>query len=171
MVLPAVVTLSVIALQASGLQPRVVVALLLAAVTPALCEADVLFRRLPNEFVLPGYPVALAACAAQWWHSGEFPGVALACGGVAIAVFSVLVAVGGMGMGDAKLAGVLGLSAGLLGAETALAALVLAFLLGGVAAVHALAGRERGGIPFGPYLLAGYWIALLVTSSPGGSWT
>ena len=171
MALPVVATLIVIAFQAAGLQPRVVPALFLAAVTPALCEADLLARRLPNEFVLPGYPVALAACAAQWWHVGEFPGAALAAGGIAVAAFALLVAFGGMGMGDAKLAGVLGLSAGLVGPSAAAVAAAVGFLLGGLAAAGALARREAGGIPFGPFLLAGYWIALLVMPSPGGSWT
>lgn len=171
MALPAVAILTVVAFQAAGLQPSLIPAVFLAAVTPVLCETDALVRRLPNAFVLPGYPVALAACAAEWWRGGAVPVAALAAGGILLGVFSTLVAFGGMGMGDAKLAGVLGLSAGLFGAATATLAVTAAFLLGGAAAVHALAKEERGGIPFGPYLLAGYWIALVISASPDGSWT
>ena len=164
MALPAAATLAIVAFQAAGLQPRLIPALFLAAITPALCSADVLFRRLPNALVLPGYPVALAACGAQWSRTGEFPTAALAAGGITIAVFGVLVALGGMGMGDAKLAGVLALSAGLISRSTAVATVVVAFLLGGIASVSALAQGERGGIPFGPFLLAGYWIALALAA-------
>lgn len=62
-----------------------------------------------------------------------------------------------MGFGDVKLAGVLG---AMLGAQNLLVALMLAFLFG---AVGGLIGRALGRgriVPFGPYLVAGAWVAL-----------
>ena len=71
----------------------------------------------------------------------------------------------GMGFGDVKLAGVIGLVTGYVGwgalAVGAFAAFVLA---GGYGAVLLATGRggRRSGIPFGPWMLAGGWVGLLV---------
>lgn len=71
----------------------------------------------------------------------------------------------GMGMGDVKLAGGLGLYAGWLGWEHLLGAIVLGFVAGGVVAlVLVLARRATGSthLPFGPAMLAGTGLALLL---------
>jgi leader peptidase (prepilin peptidase) / N-methyltransferase len=36
------------------------------------------------------------------------------------------------------------------------------FLLGGIAAIGALRGGRGASIPFGPFLLAGFWVAVVV---------
>jgi leader peptidase (prepilin peptidase)/N-methyltransferase len=70
---------------------------------------------------------------------------------------------GGMGMGDVKLAAVLGLASPT--SVIAFASPLLAFLLGGVVALVVLVVRGKGTrIPFGPFLLAGYAGALLVSA-------
>ena len=64
---------------------------------------------------------------------------------------------GGLGMGDVKLAGGLGVYTGVLGPTAVLAAGVGAILLGGVAAgLLVLAGRATGrtALPFGPAMVA-----------------
>ncbi len=133
----------------------------LAAVTPALWATDVAERRLPNRLVLPGYPVALGAAGAVWVATGRAPVVALAAGLAYFAFLFVLGLVGGLGMGDVKLGGVLGLAAGMVAPAAAVAAPVLAFVLGGIGALVTLV-RGRGGasIPFGPYMLVGFWSAV-----------
>lgn len=68
---------------------------------------------------------------------------------------------GGMGFGDVKLAAVIGFW---LGTEKALLALLLAFVLGGTAAVLLLASGRRSrreAIAFGPFLCLGAAIGLL----------
>jgi leader peptidase (prepilin peptidase)/N-methyltransferase len=73
------------------------------------------------------------------------------------ALFAVALVSGGMGMGDVKLAALIGLVLGALGLRYVAVAAGAALVLGGVGGVVALlAGRGRkGAIPFGPYLAAG----------------
>jgi leader peptidase (prepilin peptidase)/N-methyltransferase len=69
----------------------------------------------------------------------------------------------GMGMGDVKLAALIGLALGSLGMSYVAVAAGAGILLGGMGAVVALAlGRSRkDAIPFGPYLAAGAAVAAL----------
>ena len=157
---PAAVLLGTVSIAAAGLEPRALPLLYLAAVTPRLCSIDVTYRRLPNRLVVPGYFVGLAGAAAQWLVTGELPFLALASGSAYFVFMLAFALAGGMGMGDVKLAGVLGMSAGLLGLSAALLSPLAAFLLGGVAATIALRGGGGASIPFGPFLLAGFWIAV-----------
>ena len=126
----------------------------LIAVTPALVRTDLRERRLPNRIVLPGIVVGGIAAALQ-------PSVlpVLAALGYA-GVLLLLALAGGVGMGDVKLAALIGLACP--AASAALGAPIAAFLLGGAAASVALLRQGRGArIPFGPAMLAGYWVALL----------
>ena len=161
--LPAAAVLAVIAVVATGVDVRALPLVYLAAVTPTLCAVDALERRLPNRLVLPGYLVAIAGGVAHWIVTGQLAVVAVVSGAAYFAFMLAFAAAGGMGMGDVKLAGVLGLSAGLLGLGTAIISPVAAFLLGGVAAIAALRGGRGSSIPFGPFLLAGFWIAVVVS--------
>ena len=71
----------------------------------------------------------------------------------------------GMGFGDVKLAGVLGLFLGWLGWGELAVGAFLGFLIGAVAGIGLIvAGRagRKTAIPFGPYMLAGALIAVLV---------
>lgn len=164
--LPLAATLAVVAVSSVGLEPRVIPALYLAAVTPALGAADVRERRLPNDLVLPGYAAAGLGLAGDAVAHGGVSMLAILGGVAFFGSFLLIAALGGMGMGDVKLAGVLGIAAGLVGVTALVVAPLAAFLLGGVAAVAALRGAGASSIPFGPYLLAGFWIALLVAEGP-----
>ena len=69
----------------------------------------------------------------------------------------------GMGLGDVKLAGAIGL---FLGLQAAIAALVLAFLIGALLALPVLAAGRRGrrdALPFGPFIVIA---AFLLVYSP-----
>ena len=74
---------------------------------------------------------------------------------------------GGIGMGDVKLAALLGLASPTM--AIALVAPLAGFLLGGIVASRIMVrgllagrGREAGRehLAFGPYLLLGYWLAV-----------
>ena len=159
---PAGALLSVIAIVALGADARTLPLIYLAAVTPTLCAIDAAERRLPNRLVLPGYLVAAAGILAHWIVTREVALVALVSGAAYFVFMLAFGVAGGMGMGDVKLAGVLGLCAGLLGPTAAIVSPVAAFVLGGVAALAALRGGRGASIPFGPFMLAGFWIAVVV---------
>ncbi len=68
---------------------------------------------------------------------------------------------GGMGLGDVKLALVLGIW---LGVEQSVLCLILAFVAGGLVGIILLATgmkNRKEPIPFGPYLCAAGWVSLL----------
>jgi leader peptidase (prepilin peptidase)/N-methyltransferase len=71
----------------------------------------------------------------------------------------------GMGFGDVKLAGVLGMYTGWLGWGNWAVGLFLGFFLGGVFGIALIAARRGGrksAVPFGPFMLLGVLLAVLV---------
>jgi leader peptidase (prepilin peptidase)/N-methyltransferase len=139
----------------------------LAGVSVALAVIDLEHHRLPDAIVLPSYAVGGVLLAASSILVGDWPALVRAAIGLASLFAFYLIAAlsypGGMGFGDVKLAGVLGLYLAWLGwGEFAVGAFA-AFLLGGLYAVVLLVTRrvERtGGIPFGPWMLAGAWVGV-----------
>lgn len=142
--------------------------LYLTAVAVALALIDVDVHRLPDAIVKPSYVVAavLLGAAALADHDGGAAVRALV-GMVALyAVYAALaVAVpGGMGWGDVKLAGLLGLYLGSLGWGQLVVGAFSAFVLGGalgLALVVARRAGRRSAIPFGPFMLAGAFVGLV----------
>lgn len=143
--------------------------LYLAAIAVALTLIDVDVRRLPDAIVLPSYGVVavlllLPAVADDRWDDLLR---AVLGGAVLFAVYFALAFVNprGMGFGDVKLAGVLGGYLGWLGWGVLGVGAFLGFLLGGlyggVLIVLRKAGRKSA-IPFGPFMLAGALLAVLV---------
>jgi leader peptidase (prepilin peptidase)/N-methyltransferase len=138
----------------------------LAAISIALAAIDLDVRRLPDRIVLPGYAVGVVLLGAADLLRGDLgaAGTAAAVAGVAALLFAVLWLIGGMGLGDVKLAGVLGLFLGQLGAAEGVVGIAAGFLLGAVVGVVLMllrrAGR-RSAIPFGPWMLAGAWVGVL----------
>lgn len=153
--------------------------LYLAAISVALALIDLETHRLPDAIVLPSYGVALALLAlASWNPGGEADWTALGralIGGVAMfLVYFLLVLVypRGMGFGDVKLAGVLGLYLGWFGWGALAIGWFSAFLLGGIFSLALVvlgrAGRKSG-IPFGPWMLLGAAVGI-VAGEPVWSW-
>ncbi len=140
----------------------------LAAVGIALALIDLDVHRLPNALTLPSYVAGLALLAIDAITRHTYGRLLHAVIGMAAlyAFYFVLAFAkpGGMGFGDVKLAGVLGLYLGYLGwGELAVGAFA-AFLLGGVGGISLMALRRAGRkskIPFGPFMIAGALIAVL----------
>jgi leader peptidase (prepilin peptidase)/N-methyltransferase len=142
--------------------------LFLASVSVALAAIDLDVRRLPDRIVLPSYVVALVLLGATDLLRGDLVAFATACAGAGASalLFAVLwfVKPGGMGLGDVKLAGVLGLFLGQLGVAQLGVGIAGGFVLGGVFGIALLAVRraQRGSaIPFGPWMLAGAWVGVI----------
>ncbi len=143
--------------------------LYLAAVSVALALIDLDVRRLPDVLTLPSYVVgavllALASLGEQdpWAFLRALLGMA-----ALFAVYFLLAFAhpGGMGWGDVKLAGVLGLYTAWLGWGPWAVGLFAGFFLGGVVAVGLLlAGRagRKSAVPFGPFMLCGALLTVLV---------
>ncbi|MBR22657.1 MAG: prepilin peptidase [Microcella pacifica] len=142
--------------------------LYLAAVSIALAAIDLDVHRLPNSIVLPTYLVGGVTLTVAAISTGDLVSLARAAAGAGIlfAFYLVLalIAPRGMGMGDVKLAGVLGLFLGWFGWEALAVGALAAFLLGGlygVILILARRARRTTGIPFGPWMLAGAWLGIL----------
>ncbi|MFC0863467.1 prepilin peptidase [Sphaerimonospora cavernae] len=119
--------------------------------------------RLPDVITLPSYPVLLALLApsGRWFD-------AIAAGGVLVSFYAVMWfgRPTGIGLGDVKLAGLIGLLTGALGVQTAVAAGMGGFLLGALYAVGLLVtrrGTRKTEFPFGPFMLVA---ALAAAAAP-----
>ncbi len=124
-----------------------------------LAVVDLATRRLPNRVTLP---VSAAAVILRASFERSELGVSVVAGVSALAVFALLYVLlrGGLGMGDVKLAGMLGF---LLG-RAVVPALVLGIIAGGVvSAALLLSGRAKltSAIAYGPYLALGGSVAIL----------
>jgi leader peptidase (prepilin peptidase)/N-methyltransferase len=132
-----------------------------AAMLIAVADIDLEHRIVPNRILAPMAVWAIGASAIV--QTGKLPELAIA--GAAAFTFLLIAAVAypaGMGMGDVKLAGVMGLYLGLSVAP----ALLIAFLAGSVVGVAILvrhgAGARKRGVPFAPFLALGGLAALVV---------
>lgn len=139
--------------------------LYLAAISIPLTLIDLRTHKLPNRIVYPAYAVAASLLILASALTGDGAGVirTLAGCGILFALYLVLALIypGGMGLGDVKLAGVLGLYLGFLGWGPLLVGGFAAFVVGGLFSIALIALRRanrKSGIPFGPWMLAGTWI-------------
>lgn len=133
-------------------------ALLGMALVPVIA-VDLTHRLIPAVIVLPAAALGLAATIAaepsRWWEP-----VAGAAGAAGFLFLLWLVYPGGMGLGDAQLALLMG---AVLGASV-IPALAVAFLAGSILGVallvrHGSAARKMA-VPFGPFLACGALVAL-----------
>lgn len=141
--------------------------LYLGAISVALALIDIETHTLPNRIVLPGYLVAAVLLAASGVLGGDYgPLLRSAIGLAAMWCAYALMRIAypkGMGFGDVKLAGVLGLYLGWSGWGPLVVGSFAAFILGGLFGILVIVVRRGGrasGIPFGPWMLAGAWIGI-----------
>jgi len=151
-----------------GLDPVLPAYLYLAAVGLALALIDLDCKRLPDALTLPSYPVAAALLGiAALAGSGSGSLVRALLGGAAMyAVYFALCFAypAGMGFGDVKLAGVLGMYTAWLGWGAWAVGLFLGFFLGGLFGLGLIAlkkGGRKTAVPFGPFMLLGVLLAIL----------
>ena len=144
--------------------------LYLGAIGAALTLIDLDVHRLPDLIVLPSYPIVFVlllvptVVTGQWEAllRGVLAGLALFVGYLMLALISP--GGGGLGLGDVKLAGVLGLLLGWLGWSPAIVSVLAAFIIGGFIALILLLLRRTSrssSIAFGPSMILGAWVALM----------
>lgn len=140
-----------------------------ASISIALAAIDLDTHRLPDAIVLPAYPVlgVLLTTAAILLGDLESAARAAAGAGILFAGYFALALISprGMGMGDVKLAGVIGLVLGWFGWPALVVGALAAFLLGGLVGVALIVARRASrntGIPFGPWMLGGAWVGILL---------
>lgn len=160
-----------------GADPVLPAYLYLAAVGMALALIDVDTRRLPDVLTLPSYAVLallLGLGALLGSDSGDLLRALL--GGLAMYAFYFALCFAypaGMGFGDVKLAGVLGLATGWLGWGAWAVGLFGGFVLGGAWGIGLLVlgrGGRKSKVPYGPFMLLGVLVAVLVGQGLAGAY-
>lgn len=160
----------------AGLVPLAVLPALLVfmAYSIALSLIDIQQGLLPNAIVLPAYPVIAVLLVLASWATGDWSALLHASiGGAALFAFFFVVWFvypAGMGYGDVKLAGLLGLMLGWFGWAPLLVGSFAGFLIGAVVGVIVMIARRTGrktSIPFGPSLLAGVWVGIFLGAAIG----
>ena len=130
----------------------------IAVIAIWLAVIDAKTMRIPNKIVVPAILMAALLMASLGWNLVWQPILAAAASFGFLLVLN-LVTRGQIGMGDVKLAALLGLGLGALGWGYWLLGVSLGFVFGGIGAlVLLLRGRGlglRSYFAYGPYLVAG----------------
>jgi leader peptidase (prepilin peptidase)/N-methyltransferase len=156
--------LAAAALVRYGLSAAGLITAFTCGVLVVLSVIDMESHRLPNNIVLPSAAIVLVArlaSAPEHWQAWLGAGV----GAFAFFLVFALIYPAGLGMGDVKLALLLGFALG----GAVLPALLVGTLAGCAAGIVLLirngAEARRRAIPFGPFLAFGA-IAVLLISAP-----
>jgi leader peptidase (prepilin peptidase)/N-methyltransferase len=154
-----------------GWDPILLLWAYLVPVGVALAVVDWRTRLLPTKVIAPSYAVLVALTLLAAVLSGDWDSLVRAGWGWLIAggTFFVLwfIYPRGMGYGDVRLSGLLGIALGYLGWAELLTGVYAGFLLGGVGGLLLSALRivDRKAYPFGPFMLVGALVGVL--AGPG----
>ncbi|MGN6218805.1 MAG: prepilin peptidase [Microbacterium sp.] len=152
----------------------IVAFLYFAAISIVLTLIDLDTHRLPNAIVLPSYLVAGILFTTAAALTGDWGSLLRAAIGMAVlyAFYAILrlARPGGMGGGDVKLAGVVGIHLGWIGWGALAVGAFAAFLYGGLFGIALLLLRRAGrktAIPFGPWMILGAWTGVFAGEAVG----
>jgi leader peptidase (prepilin peptidase) / N-methyltransferase len=131
-----------------------------AAVLVAVAAIDLEHRIVPNRIVVPAAIFGLVAAALV--ERGQLPELLIAGGAAFTALLVAALAYpAGMGMGDVKLAGIMGLYLGAAVAPALLAAFAAGAGVGGAILARDGAAARKRALPFAPFLALGGLVGLL----------
>jgi leader peptidase (prepilin peptidase)/N-methyltransferase len=141
--------------------------LFLAAAGVLLAVVDLQHHLLPNRVVVPSIGIGAVLLLVAALSDGNWEALLRAAlgAGVLFVVFLVLALISprGLGMGDVKLAGLIGLYLGWIGWGAVVVGAAAGFVIQALLALALLAGRRiglRGELPFGPAMLLGAAVAI-----------
>lgn len=144
--------------------------LYLGVIGAGLTLIDLDVHRLPDLIVLPSYPIAFLLLLVPTVVTGHWDALLRGVlGGAALYLVYLGLALvspggGGLGFGDVKLAGVLGLLLGWLGWGPVIVSFLLAWVIGAALALVLLAMRRTSRsshLAFGPSMILGAWVAVI----------
>jgi len=135
------------------------------AVGVPMAAIDATTGKLPDRLTLPSYPILAVLLGAA---EGASPSQGSTTRGVVaaallVAVFFASALLRGVGLGDVKLAGLLGLVLGFRSWTTVYVGMLVAFVLAALFIVFLSSSRRNcAHIPLGPFLVAGAMVAILL---------
>ncbi len=157
----ATFALVMLALVQFGPSARALGAAFLLCVVAALAIVDLEQRRIPNRIVLPAIAVVLAAqIALDPRGTPELLAISLAAG--LFFCLPMLISPGGMGMGDVKLAVLLGAALGPAVVLAIAVAVLASFFVALALLARDGAAARKTAIAFGPFLALGAVIAIFL---------
>jgi leader peptidase (prepilin peptidase)/N-methyltransferase len=146
---------------ARGVDSDLVLELPFAAVLVAVAAIDLEHRIVPNRIVIPAAVFGLVAAALV--DFGQLPELLIAGAAAFTALLLAALAYpGGMGMGDVKLAGIMGLYLGAAVAPALLAAFAAGAGVGLAILARDGASARKRALPFAPFLALGGLVGLLI---------
>jgi leader peptidase (prepilin peptidase)/N-methyltransferase len=163
-----------------GLSPEMAIASFYFCLLLVIAVIDLEHQLILNRLVYPA--AVIAAVFTFMFHRLDFnvmpaklnmfpniPQAAIGCAiGLVLFLLIAILSRGGMGLGDVKMAALMGI---MLGFPSVLVAIFLAIIAGGIMAIVLLATRKKGrkqAIPFGPFLALGTMLALIWGNSIWG---
>ena len=141
-----------------GFDPALIPALVLVCALVSLAIIDLEHRLLPNVLVGPaalaGLALSIVADPAGWW---AYPASALVLAAAMLGL--ALIRPGGMGMGDVKMAGMLGAFLGPYAALAVFLGALVGAVTGGLLMAAGKAQRQSA-LPFGTFMALGGLVSL-----------
>lgn len=157
------------AAELTGMRPATLALVWAAGAGIVLAAVDLATHRLPDRVTYPAYAVCATALLVDAAVLDSWGALvrALTAGAAAflLAAAACALAPEGLGFGDVKLLGLLGLVLGWFGWGVLMAGVFLGLLTGALVSVVLLATRRAGrrtALPFGPPLLVGAVLALVL---------
>lgn len=140
----------------------------LVPVSVALAVVDWRTQLLPTRVLAPTYLVTIALVLVCWSITRETDHLVdaglgwLVLGGLYFLLWFIYPP--GMGYGDVRLSGVLGIALGYLGWDAVYYGTLAGLIIGGLGglALSLLKIVDRKNSPFGPFMLLGAWVGVLV---------
>ncbi|MBS2547457.1 prepilin peptidase [Catenulispora sp. NL8] len=163
-VIGAVVAASLLVVRL-GMAPQLPAYLYFVVVGVPLAAIDATTGKLPDCLTLPSYPIlVIMFCVAEGVSPDQGSTVRAAAAAILlVALFFASAFVRGVGLGDVKLAGLLGLVIGFRSWTAVYTGMLAAFVL---AAIFIVFSGIRAGsserIPLGPFLVAGTLVAVIL---------